>query len=593
MRTGIIQCATVLLISAGATLAACGSDGSAIDNGNADGGGDDGSLAGDGGGTNPDGSPSACGDTSADPKNCGKCGNACAADKQCVQGACACATYTADCGSGCKPVVNDPQNCGGCGKTCTAPQVCTGGGCADSCLPGTEVCGGACVDKTSDNDHCGTCGNKCPAGQGCVNGVCRSATAVGSNPNCANGGPPIQVGGGGSGTCSGTLATKTFTWAICSCKDVQLSGYALVDGFDSTKGPYVPGQMGAGVGYNDGFQTSSSFDIWGTMWGGGTAGFQTNSTATVKYELHSNGQIKTTAPSFPVGSDAWVNGAVDGKFAFAKTLYMPSGQAPIGGATYQTLVNNAAVSVPKPCACEAKDIPPIVSWVDARAASNDNALINLSSSVLDQPATHTRIDLPCGSYYFTKIQNGNAVTVVTHGRTAIYVGGDIQNAAPLAILPAPGSELDIVVKGIIKAGASLRLGATSYPAATRIYAGGNGEVLLASDTLLGSNLYAANANLSWSSTTDAFGAVFAGDFKANSVLKIHYDRAIVATAGNCPGPGGGGGGSSGGDAGGGCGSCRDCNNQACINGKCGSCTDSSQCCAPLVCQGGVCVQVIK
>ena len=38
----------------------------------------------------------------------------------------------------------------------------------------------------------------------------------------------------------------------------------------------------------------------------------------------------------------------------------------------------------------------------------------------------------------------------------------------------------------------------------------------------------------------------------------------------------------------GCGDCRDCNNQACVGGTCGACTDSSQCCAPLLCLAGTC-----
>jgi hypothetical protein len=39
----------------------------------------------------------------------------------------------------------------------------------------------------------------------------------------------------------------------------------------------------------------------------------------------------------------------------------------------------------------------------------------------------------------------------------------------------------------------------------------------------------------------------------------------------------------------GCNTCLDCNYQACINGACGACTDSSQCCAPLVCVMGNCI----
>ncbi len=37
-----------------------------------------------------------------------------------------------------------------------------------------------------------------------------------------------------------------------------------------------------------------------------------------------------------------------------------------------------------------------------------------------------------------------------------------------------------------------------------------------------------------------------------------------------------------------CFSCRDCGNQACVDGRCGSCTDSAQCCAPLLCLNSTC-----
>lgn len=49
----------------------------------------------------------------------------------------------------------------------------------------------------------------------------------------------------------------------------------------------------------------------------------------------------------------------------------------------------------------------------------------------------------------------------------------------------------------------------------------------------------------------------------------------------------------GGSSGGGCSTCLDCNGQACVGGSCGSCTNSAQCCAPLSCVNGQCVQQIK
>jgi hypothetical protein len=144
-----------------------------------------------------------------------------------------------------------------------------------------------------------------------------------------------------------------------------------------------------------------------------------------------------------------------------------------------------------------------------------------------------------------------------------------------------------VIKGSIKGNALLVLGSPSYPAATRVYVAGT-EVSISSNMVFGSNLYAPNATVSWSSSTDAYGSVFAGNFQGLSPVKIHYDRAIVSTSKSCPGP------TSGGDGGTGpaCGSCRDCNNQACNGGTCGACTNDSQCCAPLACDNGTCVAPI-
>lgn len=372
---------------------------------------------------------------------------------------------------------------------------------------------------------------------------------------------------------------------------MQLSGVALIDGFDSSIGPYKPGQLGAGMGYNGSLSTSSSFDIWGTMWGSASTGFNTNAASTVRFDLRSGGNVKTA--QFSVENDARVNGNVEGTpFTVAKKLYVPAG-ATLSGVTAQQTINGA-VSVPPPCACEAKDILPIAGIVDAKATANDNAKINLDPNVLDKPSTQTRFDLPCGQYYLSKIDTSNAVTIVTQGRTALYIGGDIKNGAALTITPAPGSELDVIVKGTLLVTTAIKIGSANYPAATRVYVGGGGDLNFAANATVGANIYAPNANFQWGSATAIFGSVFAGNFKSNSALNIHYDRAVVNTFQTCPqAPPSGGGGSSGNPPPSGCGSCRDCNNQACVNGKCDSCADSSQCCSPLVCVGGSCVSPIR
>jgi hypothetical protein len=83
----------------------------------------------------------------------------------------------------------------------------------------------------------------------------------------------------------------------------------------------------------------------------------------------------------------------------------------------------------------------------------------------------------------------------------------------------------------------------------------------------------------WSAPVEVYGAIFAGDFRSSEKVKIHYDRQVVNAGQDCPGDGGG------------CMSCKDCNNQACVGSTCGKCTDSSQCCAPLVCDvdSGMCI----
>ena len=78
--------------------------------------------------------------------------------------------------------------------------------------------------------------------------------------------------------------------------------------------------------------------------------------------------------------------------------------------------------------------------------------------------------------------------------------------------------------------------------------------------------------------TDVYGSVFAGDFLGSARVAIHYDSAVLQVGQPCDDPGDD------------CGTCEDCGNQACINGTCGECSDSAQCCPPLICENGTCVE---
>jgi hypothetical protein len=142
----------------------------------------------------------------------------------------------------------------------------------------------------------------------------------------------------------------------------------------------------------------------------------------------------------------------------------------------------------------------------------------------------------------------------------------------------PTGSLDVFVAGTISDSNHLAFGNPNYPALERIYVGTPLGIPFTGDVKLAANLYAAASNLvSWSSTNEIYGSVIAGKFISSQPTKIHFDRGVLGSGGSCS------------DAGiPGCGSCKDCGNQACVQGQCGACTSSAQCCPPLECMSGVC-----
>ena len=165
-----------------------------------------------------------------------------------------------------------------------------------------------------------------------------------------------------------------------------------------------------------------------------------------------------------------------------------------------------------------------------------------------------------------------------HGRTALYVGGDIVNSSPLIIGLDPDAELNLFVGGTITSTNLLTIGSFLYPALTRVYVAGASEITLTNPTNIGGFFYAAFGLLNVQNPLEVFGGVIAGDYNADNPVDIHYDREVLNAGDDCPE-----------DPGGGCDSCLDCNGQACNGGECGECTTDADCCAPLRCDDGICV----
>jgi hypothetical protein len=490
-----------------------------------------------------------------------------------------CSIYQKTCGGQCMTVATDPQNCGGCGVKCAAGQVCSGGACTGSCLPGSGLtaCSGQCVDKSSDNNNCGACGHACGASQGCVGGSCVTATVFPPPASCAGGGPPVTVGTTtGASQCAGLIAQTTFTWSVCSCKDVSFSSGATIDGWDSTAGAYTPKQLGGGVGADNSISTESGADIYGDSTAASMSTSFNVSGLNVHHDLQSGGNI--TGDGLAVTRNAYVAGNINGGMTVGGTLYQPSGKSHPSGVT---LVQQP-VTVAPPCDCT-KPIP-VADMVTWAKTNNDDAAIGLDPGIMSAAGHPSRIDLPCGVYYMTGFNSNGSI--VAHGNVALFIDGSVTSGGDLTITVADASSaFDIFISDTIVAQANFTLGSPNYPALTRLYIGGSETLDMQASLIVGAEIWAGNATVLWEGSADVFGAIFAGDLQVLDNLNLHHDEAVDRAGGSCPPPGGSG-------SGGGCNTCKDCGNQACVSGTCGQCTTDADCCAPLGCSNGQCISII-
>jgi hypothetical protein len=487
-----------------------------------------------------------------------------------------CPAYQHYCNGGCIPTSIDPDNCGGCDVKCTTSQVCSGGHCESSCLPGLTPCSRQCVDTKTDSNNCNGCGNVCPSGSGCSDGTCVPSQGATTLPACVNGGPIINLG---NGTTSGCTAQTTFQWALCSCTDVSLSSTLVADAYDSSTGPYIPpGGPGAGVGINRSYIGSSPARISGALWASATGGMDPSQDVSVGEELHVGGPLGSSKP-ITCGKDAFVVGDVStsSMITIGQALHQPTGANVSSGVTYASRVLDNP-TVPPPCDCKTSDLLPIAMLVNAHQNDNENAMINLAANALANPPADVRLDLPCGRYYLTSIGGSHSVTIVAHGNTAVFIAGSVSLSGSLYVEVDPTGSLDVLIAGTLNDSQMTNIGSPNYPALSRFYIGSTSGFQISQSARLGAFFYAPYGLVSTSAPLTEYGGIFAGDFQASQSVDIHYDRAILNVGGGCGTTG--------------CTSCKDCGNQACVNGTCGSCTDSSQCCAPLACVNGTCQDVI-
>ncbi len=446
--------------------------------------------------------------------------------------------------------------------------------------------GPACTSRDTVANATGTSGPGGAAGAAGAGGAGATggSGAAGQTDYCQGSGPPIVVGDTqamGPAACGGRVAERTFRFAVCTCEGYTTSTSLTTDSFDSRQGPWAPGHSGGSVGANGPLDSNAALQIGGSLWVSGGAGVR----AAIRLEVASD--LEDAGPLFGGGQvtirrDAYVAGDVTlGSLSVGGRLVVPAGRTISAPAGTVATTERAGVQVAPPCACAPTDLVDIASFVAARRTDHDDARIGLDPARLARLSGPTTLELPCGRYYVDAIGGDGALTLRIAGRTALFVGGNADLRRAFHVELSPGAELDLFIAGTLSAADEVRLGAPEQPARARLYVGGAGTLALAGGTLLGGNLYAPGSELQLSGGAEVFGSLFVRRLVTSAPLTVHYDTAVLDAGSECPGgpPTN-------------CSTCLDCRNQACLAGHCGACTDSSQCCAPLLCFRGQCLPEI-
>lgn len=393
---------------------------------------------------------------------------------------------------------------------------------------------------------------------------------------CAGSGPLIRVEDGEDETCTGTIATRVFRQAICTCEDLMIQGLLKTDAFDSEMSMSTM-HGGAAVGVNRNFQVAGAIDIGGSFTNspGGESHI-----SFVGVNNRVRGDLSTVPPLHVAGGteverDLIGRGAIDvqGRLQIARDLALPSDANMTGNIVVSGTTRRTSVDIPVPCDCSDRlDIAGIVAA--GIATADDGFDREALSSILGPNQT---IEIPCGRFDISQIQVRGGLTLRIHGRTALFIDGPLEVYGSLDVDLGETGELDIFVAGSLSILGNATFGSPSRPAAVRIYVAEN--VNLAGGSELAGNLYAPNATVTPQGTYEIYGSLFVNRIHASGGLTVHYDRAILRADEECdtpPPPEG-------------CSECDECGRQSCIDGECGPCQSDSDCCAPLVClSNGTC-----
>jgi hypothetical protein len=400
---------------------------------------------------------------------------------------------------------------------------------------------------------------------------------------CAGNGPPIAVGdtGGSVGRCTGDIAASAFRYGLCLCQGLASGSPLTIDAFDSSRPGVQTMGTGGSMGANASINISNLLSVGGNLQIVGDVNVNGNLSVGVDALVGATlvgGQAVSIARNAQVASDVKVTGAltIGGSLTYPVGKTLLAGSQSIGGG-----IMRSPVSVPPPCDCGQGKIFDTASYVTQRSTSNDNASIGLDPARLTNFSGDQTLNLTCGRFYLNRIGGSGKVNLNISGRTALFVGGDVNLTDAFTVTLGGGGELDLFINGGLTSSAPLLFGNKDTPARVRLYS--TRDINLAANTILGGNVYAPNSALVTSGALEVYGSVFVNSFNFSAPVKIHHDIAILNASQQCGTPGTGG--TTIPPA---CQTCGDCGGQACVGNQCGACTTSADCCAPLACQRGKC-----
>ena len=314
-------------------------------------------------------------------------------------------------------------------------------------------------------------------------------------------------------------------YALCSCAEVVNDDAGIsVDGFDSRRGPYAPGQRSGSVALHGALNANAGATIGGSLLVGREVPIA--GALSVGGDLAVGGALDGPA-DVRVGRDGYLAGDVR-----VRSLLVEGALTVAEGADVEVDAGPFArgpVAAPAPCRCD--DALDRTALIEAARTDNDNGAIALDPGSLRAESAPITLNLPCGRYYVTEIFGARPITLRILGRVALYVADRILLDPNIAFTVelAADAELDLFVRNDITANGPVTLGGPDTSRRLRVHAGSPmRNLIFEGRTLIGGTVYAPTADLQAQTSFELYGALLAHRAVSSGRFVVHYDRALDA-----------------------------------------------------------------